>query len=68
MWYIQGFETKEEAKVYQKKHGGLLCWEERTPKRNELTERGREYVIGTHCAMLDTKKYPYAVITRQKDY
>jgi len=64
MWHIQGFETKEEAKDYQRTNGGHICWEERTPKRKQLTERGQEYMIGAQATCMDTVKYPYAVVKR----
>lgn len=64
MWYMQGIKTKEEAVEYQKKNGGLVCWEERTPKRKQLTSRGEEYMIGARAIGLDTEKYPFAVVRR----
>jgi len=61
MWMVQGFKTYDEAKAFRKKHGGLICWEERTPKRKSLTQRGKEYLMAAGCVGLDTGKYPYLV-------
>ena len=64
MWYAQGFKTLEEAQKYQKEHGGLLCWEERTPKRKQLTRRGKEYLLAAGAIGLNTEKFPYLVNRR----
>lgn len=64
MWRIDGFKTKKEAQDFQRKHGGLVCWEERTPKRKELTALGSEYMIGTQATGIDREKYPFAVTRR----
>lgn len=61
MTQFQGFKTKEQAKKFVKEHGGYLTWEERTPKRKQLTERGREYMMAVHLGGLDSNKYPYCV-------
>lgn len=61
MTQFRGFKTKEEAKKFQKEHGGHLCWEERTPKRKQLTERGRNYMYAVNLGGLDSKTYPYCV-------
>lgn len=61
MTQFQGFKTKEQAKKFVKEHGGYLTWEERTPKRKKLTERGREYMMAVHLGGLDSSKYPYCV-------
>ncbi len=34
MTRFQGFETKEEAKAFQKKNGGMLCGKESKIKQN----------------------------------
>ena len=64
MWKVQGFATKEEAGKYQKEHGGMICWEERTPKTKKLTRIGKDYMYAAQAVNLDTKKYPYMVQTR----
>ena len=61
MWQVQGFKTKEEAAAFRKEHGGLLCWEERTPKRKQLTRLGKEYMLAAGAVGLDKTKYPYLV-------
>lgn len=61
MTQFRGFQTKEEAKDFQKEHGGYLCWEERTPKRRQLTERGKNYMFAVNLGGLDKDKYPYCV-------
>ena len=61
MWQVQGFKTYDDAKAFQKEHGGMLCWEERTPKRKSLTRRGKEYLLAVGCVGLDKEKYPYLV-------
>ena len=66
MWYAKGFETKEEAKKYQKEKGGAIYWEERTPKTKKLTYRGKEYVSIAGMVNLDTAQYPYMVTLRIK--
>lgn len=61
MWQVQGFKTKEEAQKFQKEHGGYLCWEERTPKRKQLTRKGKEYVLAAGAVGLDSSTYEYLV-------
>ncbi|MBR1589537.1 MAG: hypothetical protein IJ657_00435 [Acidaminococcaceae bacterium] len=61
MWQVQGFKTKEQAKKFEKEHGGYLCWEERTPKTKKLTRKGKEYLLAANAIGLDTTKYPYLV-------
>ena len=65
MWQFQGFKTKEEAKKYQKKNGGGLYWEERTPKRKALTMKGKDYMLLT-SQMYDNYRtdFPYIVAWR----
>ncbi len=58
---VQGFKTYDEAKAFQKERGGMICWEERTPKRKALTRRGKEYRLAAGWVGLDTEKYPYLV-------
>ena len=61
MTQFKGFKTKEAAKAFQKKHGGILCWAERTPKRKQLTARGIDYYYAVHLGGLDEKRFPYCV-------
>ena len=58
---FMGFKTKEEAIAHKKTHGGYLCWEERTPKRKQLTERGKDYMFAVEYGGLDKGKYPYCL-------
>lgn len=64
MWMVNGFRTLDEAKAFQKTHGGYVCWEQRTPKRKKLTELGKEYVIAAGAVGLDTEEYKYIVERR----
>lgn len=61
MWRVDGFATMEEAKRFKKENGGYICWEQRTPKRKQLTEIGKEYMIAAKATGIDTKKYPFFV-------
>ncbi len=62
MVQFKGFETIEEAKTFRKENGGgLICWEERTPKRKELTSKGMAYMDCVKLGGLDPEKYPYCV-------
>lgn len=61
MTQFRGFRTLEEAKAFRRKDGGYLVWDERTPKRKQLTARGREYEMCVKLGGLDPKLYPYAV-------
>lgn len=67
MTNFQGFKTKEEAQRFSRKHGGMVCWEERTPKRGKLTARGEYYMISVVYGGLDKSKYPYCVQWSFKD-
>jgi len=58
---FKGFKTKAEAEKFRKEHGGIICWEERTPKRKQLTERGKDYMMAVTYGGLDRIKYPYCV-------
>lgn len=61
MVQFKGFKTKEGAKNFVKKHGGYLTYEERTPKRKQLTNRGKAYMQAVDFGGLDKSKYPYCV-------
>lgn len=58
---FQGFETKEQAQTFIKEKGGYLTFEERTPKRKQLTQRGKDYMMAVDFGNLDKDKYPYCV-------
>lgn len=61
MVQFKGFETKEEAKAFVRKNGGYLTFEERTPKRKQLTQRGKEYMMAVDFGGLNKEKFPYCV-------
>lgn len=61
MTQFKGFETREAAEEFIRKNHGFLTFDERTPKRKLLTERGREYWMAVEFGGLDSKKYPYCV-------
>lgn len=58
---FKGFKTLEDARQYKKEHGGYLCLEERTPKRKQLTERGKDYMLSVTYGGLDKERYPYCL-------
>lgn len=64
MHQIYVFKTKKEAEAFQKKNGGYICWEERTPKRKLLTSRGKDYMIVAGAMGVDAKTFPYMVQVR----
>lgn len=64
MWRVDGFKTKEEAKQFCKKNGGIVLWEEYTPKRHAPTARCKDWQIATRATGIDTKKYPFVVERR----
>lgn len=61
MTQFLGFETKSKAEEFVKTNGGFLTFEERTPKRKQLTHRGLEYMYAVNFGGLDKDKYPYCV-------
>lgn len=61
MWYVQGFKTKEEAQEFRKKRGGLVLWEEYTPKLHKPTTRCKDWIIATRATGIDTKEFPFVV-------
>ena len=64
MWLYKGFETKEQAEDFKKSvTAGKVSWEERTPKKQQLTSRGKEYMQCVGFG-LDSEKYPFAVTYR----
>ena len=68
MTRFQGFKTKQEAEQFSRSHGGILCFEERTPKRGKLTNRGREYMDAVIFGGLDKDTYPYCVCWNEHGY
>ena len=64
MWEVRGFKAKKAAQKYRDANGGLVCWEERTPKRKLLTSRGKEYMIATSAINLDRDVYKFIVTKR----
>lgn len=61
MVQFKGFKTMEEAREFSRKNGGMICWEERTPKRKQLTERGNDYMLAVYLGGLDKEQFPYCV-------
>ena len=64
MWRVDGFKTKDEAVAFKKKNGGIVLWEEYTPKLHKRTDRCRDYLIATQATGIDRAKYPYVVERR----
>lgn len=64
MWRVDGFKTKEEAKEFRKKNGGIVLFEERTPKRKQLTWVGKEYQIAMQATGLSKEVNPFIVERR----
>ena len=57
MTQFKGFATK-----FRDDHGGYLVFEERTPKRKLLTNRGKEYEMCVYYGGLNRDLYPFAVL------
>ena len=64
MWRVDGFATKDEAKRFSREHGGIVLYEEYTPKRHLPTARCKDWLIATRATGIDTKKYPFVVERR----
>lgn len=64
MWQVNGFKTKEEAKAFSRKNGGIVLWDERTTKRKQLTTIGKEYQIAMQATGLSREVNPYIVERR----
>lgn len=60
MTKFQGFATKEEAKAYQKEHGGLLTYDKRT-KTGKPTGVGVDYNYAVNLGGLNPEKYPFCL-------
>lgn len=58
VFQFQGFKTKKEAKDFQKKHGGLLCYE-----KIDIEPRGRYWRYYRDAVILGgmSREYPYCV-------
>ena len=61
MYHVNGFKTKEDAVAFRQLYGGILLYEDRTPKRKELTEIGKEYMIATQATGINREEFPYVV-------
>lgn len=59
MTKFKGFKTKEEAKAYQKEHGGYLCY--RYNKNGRKSPTARDYDFAVYLGGLDADKYPYCL-------
>lgn len=57
---FRGFATKEEAKAFQKEHGGLLTTRILTPSGRKPSTY-RDYMFAVHLGGLNEEKYPYCV-------
>jgi hypothetical protein len=64
MWRVDGFKTKEEAQKFRDENGGLVLWEEYTPKRHLPTSRCKDWKIATQATGIDRGKYPFIVERR----
>ena len=64
MWRVDGFKTKAEAQKFRDEHGGLVLFEEYTPKRHLPTARCKDWQIATRATGIDVKKYPFVVERR----
>lgn len=64
MWRCNYFKTLDEAKKFQKEHGGYVCYEQRTPKRKQLTALGKEWQIAVRACGFDPEKAKYIVEKR----
>lgn len=60
MVQFKGFETKEEAKAFQKTHKGILTYDKRTKKGKPIGV-GVDYLYAVCLGGLDAEKYPYCV-------
>lgn len=58
MVQFRGFKTKQEAKEFAKKHGGMLCYE-----KSEIEPRGKNPQDYRDCVNYGglSREYPYAV-------
>lgn len=59
MTKFQGFATKEEAKKYQKTHGGYLTYA--YTKSGRKSSSYQEYMFAVKLGGLNEEKYPYCL-------
>lgn len=59
MVQFQGFKTKEEAKKFQKEHGGMLTYARTESGRKSSTYT--DYMFAVKLGGLNEEKYPYCV-------
>lgn len=64
MMNFKGFKTEDEAKAFQKKHGGLLT--KAFTKSGRKSSTYRDYMFAVKLGGLDEKKYPYCVQWRER--
>ena len=64
MWRVDGFKTKAEADEFKKQNGGIVLWEEYTPKLHKPTSRCKDWLIATQATGIDREKYPFVVERR----
>lgn len=57
---FKGFETKEQAKAFQKEHGGILTTRIPTASGRQPASY-RDYMFAVCCGGLNQEKYPYCV-------
>lgn len=60
MTRFQGFTTKEEAKAFIKKNGGLLTTCVLTPSGRKPSTY-KDYMLAVNFGGLNKEKYPYCV-------
>lgn len=61
MYYAKWFKTEEEAKRFQKEHGGALY--KNVPK----SRTKRDHEIASYMFGFDKDEYPYSVNWNKKD-
>ena len=59
MTKFKGFKTKEEAKAYQKEHGGYLTY--RYTKSGRKSSSYIDYEYAVHLGGFDADTYPYCL-------
>ena len=59
MTEFRGFKTKEEAKAYQKEHGGYLTYQ--YTKNGRKSASHDDYMLAVWFGGLDAEKYPYCL-------
>lgn len=64
MTKYQGFKSKEEAKQYQKKHGGILVWNDHSKKDGRFIRTGVEYSYVLQISGLKEEDFPCFLLWR----